>query len=118
MQVIREFPLPNTQCKLRRFLGLVNFYHRFIPGGAAILQPLHSLLKHTKRPSDPPPWTDVTTTAFNKIKHALANATLLVHPIPNAPTSVMTDASDTAVGAILQQHINGQWCPLFFFHER
>ena len=115
VQVIREFPLPNTQRKLRRFLGLVNFYHRFIPGGATILQPLHCLLKRTKRPSDPPPWTDDTTTAFNEIKHALANATLLVHPVPNAPTSVMTDASDTAVGAVLQQHINGQWCPLSFF---
>lgn len=67
--------------------------------GTTILQPLHSLIKRTKRPSDPPPWTDDTTTAFNEIKHALANATLLVHPIPNAPTSVMTDASDTAVGA-------------------
>ena len=86
----------------------MNFYHRFIPGGAAILQPLHSLLKHTKRPSDSPPWTDDTTVAFDEVKHALANATLLVHLIPNAPTSVMMDASDMAVGAVLQQRINGR----------
>ncbi len=115
VQAVREFPLPDTQRKLRRFLGLVNIYHRFIPGGAAILRPLHSLLRHTKRPSDSPPWTDDTTASFDKVKHALANATLLVHPIPNAHTSVMTDASEVAVGAVLQQHINGQWCPLSFF---
>lgn len=114
VHVIREFPLPNTQRKLRRFLGLVNFYHRFIPGRTTILQPLHSLLKCTKLPSNSPPWTDAT---FDRIKHALANATLLVHPVSIAPTSVMTDASDVAVGAVLQQHIIGQWCPLLFFSK-
>ncbi len=58
VQIIRDFPRPDTQRKLRIFLGLVNFYHRFIPNGATILQPLHSLLKHTKSSSHAPPWTD------------------------------------------------------------
>jgi len=31
VQTIRNFPQPNTQRKLREFLGLVNFYHRFLP---------------------------------------------------------------------------------------
>ena len=103
VQIVREFPLPDKQRKLRRFLGLVNFYHRFIPG-AMILHPLHSLLKRTKRPSDSPPWKDDTITAFGKAKQALVDATLLVHPV--APTSVTTDASDVPVGAVLQQYIN------------
>ena len=115
VQIVMEFPLPDTQCKLQRFLGLVNFYHRFIPHGAMILHPLLSLLKRMKFPSDSPQWTDDTITAFGKAKQALADATLLVHPVPNAPTSVMTDASDVAVSAVLQQHINEQWCPLSFF---
>ena len=115
VQIVREFPLPDTQRKLRRFLGLVTFYHRFIPHGAMILHPLHSLLKRTKCPSDLPPWTDDTITAFGKAKQALADATLLIHPVPNAPTSVMTDASDLAVGAVIQQYVNEQWCPLSFF---
>ena len=115
VEVVREFPLPSTQRKLREFLGLVNFYHRFIPNGATLLQPLHALLKRTKRPSDKPEWNEDTIAAFNNVKHALANASLLVHPTPDASTSVMTDASDVAVGAVLQQYINGQWCPLAFF---
>ncbi len=49
------------------------------------------------------------------MKNALANASLLVHPTPDAPTSIMTDASDVAVGAVLQQYIKEQWCPLAFF---
>ena len=115
VQVVQDFPRPITQCKLRTFLGLVNFYHCFIPNGATLLQPLHSLLKTTKHPSDALEWTEDTTTAFNKVKQALANASLLVHPTLDAPTSVMTDASDIAVGAVLQQCINRLWCPLAFF---
>lgn len=115
VQVIREFPQPSTQRKLREFLGLINFYRRFIPDCAAILHPLSSLLKHTKRPSDPLEWSDVTTTAFSQIKEALANTSLLVHPTSDAPTCLMTDASDAAVGAVLQQYIEGQWCPISCF---
>ena len=44
VKVIQEFPQPPTRRKLREFLGLVNFYHRFIPHCADILQPLHTLL--------------------------------------------------------------------------
>ena len=43
VQVIRDFPLPTTQRKLKQFLGLINFYHRFLPSCAQILQPLHDL---------------------------------------------------------------------------
>ena len=47
VRVVREFPLPDMQCKLWRFVWLVNFYHRFIPHGAMILHPLYFLLKRT-----------------------------------------------------------------------
>ena len=41
---MRNFPQPLTQRKLREFLGLVNFYHRFITHCAELMQPLHALL--------------------------------------------------------------------------
>ena len=81
------------------------------------LQPLHTLLKHTKRPSDKLTWSDSTSTAFIDIKTALADASLLVHPTPGAPTCLMTDASDVAVGAVLQQLVDGNWCPIAFFSK-
>ena len=115
VEVIRNFQQPTTQRQLREFLGLINFYRCFIPNCATTMQPLHSLLNHTKRPSDSLEWTDTAVTAFSEIKDALANASLLVHPIPGAPTCVMTDASDVAVGAVLQQYIHGQWHPISFF---
>ena len=45
---IQDFPQPNTKRKLREFLGLVNFYHRFIPQCARILLPINNLLKTTQ----------------------------------------------------------------------
>lgn len=117
VQVIRDFPQPTTQRKLREFIGLINFYRRFIPNCATILHPLNSLLKHTKRPSDTLEWTDNTTAAFSSVKSALADASLLVHPTSDASTCIMTDASDVAVGAVLQQYVQGQWCPISFFSK-
>ena len=117
VRVTREFPQPATQRKLRETLGLVNFYRRFIPHCAATLQPLNSLLKRSHKPSDRLEWSDQTTTAFSTIKDALANASLLCHPVPDAPTSLVTDASSIAVGAVLQQHVSGQWQPLAFFSK-
>ena len=94
---IREFPQPVTQRKSREFLGLVNFYRRFIPHCATTLQPLNDLLKHNHKPSDRLEWSDSATTAFSTIKGALA--------------------SSVAVGAVLQQYVDGQWQPLAFFSK-
>ena len=40
------------------------------------------------------------------------------HPKPFVPTSIMTDASDTAVGAVLQQQIDGDWQPIAYFSKK
>lgn len=52
------------------------------------------------------------------MREMLANATLLTHPKPDAPTCIITDASDTAVGAVLQQCIADVWCPISFFSRK
>ena len=118
VRAVMEFPQPATPRKLREFLGLVNFYHRFIPNAARILQPLHQLLQATKDGKAKLSWTDEATTAFQASKQALANASLLSYPKPDAPTSIMCDASDSAVGAVLQQDIDGQLCPIAYFSKQ
>ncbi len=47
VQVIHDFPKPESPRQLRRFIGLVNFYHRFIPHCAEIIRPLHIFLSST-----------------------------------------------------------------------
>ena len=65
---------PTSLRQLREFLGLVNFYHRFIPRCAEILTPLNELLKATSSNSRAIQWNSDPTTAFQNIKDALANA--------------------------------------------
>ncbi len=117
IQAIRDFPPPSSLRKLREFLGLVNFYRRFIPNCAQVLQPLTDLLnaQHTSQPFQFP---DSALAAFNHIKSILVTTTLLRHPVPDAQYSLMVDASNVAVGAVLQQLIDGHWHPLSFFSKR
>ena len=101
---IRDFPQPQSKRQLRWFIGLVNFYHRFLPHCAELMLPLHSLLKGKSQSIT---WTDAATASFHATKDALAKASLLSYPRPDAPACLMTDASDTAVGAVLQQDVQG-----------
>ena len=118
VQAIRDFPKPTSQRKLREFLGLVNFYRRFVPHGAAILAPLNGMLSSDQNGASPLDWSPTTEAAFSDTKEALANASLLTHPKPDAPTSIVTDASEVAVGAVLQEHINQVWCPIAYFSRK
>ena len=104
VQAIQQFPQPATQQKLREFLGLINFYHRFIPHCADILKPIHNLLTNNNlKAKQLLTWDEKTLKVFNDIKQAMADASLLAYPQPDAPTNIMTDASSNAVGAVLQQ---------------
>ncbi|KFD64266.1 hypothetical protein M514_23550 [Trichuris suis] len=103
VDAILRLPTPTSVSKLKQFLALINFYHRFIPHCASICKPLHELLMKCQRAS-PIVWTPTETEAFEQVKHALANATMLLHPKPEAPTNVMVDASEFATGAVLQQY--------------
>ena len=97
---------------------MVLFYHRFLPHCVHTLAPLHDLAHASNARNANLTWTDACISVFNTIKTMLADATLLVHPDPNAHTSVAVDPSSTALGGVLQQHQDGQWCPLAFFSRK
>ena len=61
-------------------------------------------------------WSEDMVNAFSLVKHSLATAILLLHPQAVAPTSITMDASNIAVGGVLEQFINDQWRPLTFFN--
>lgn len=119
VQAIQDFPEPKTVKELRRFLGMLNFYRRFIPNAASKQAPLNSLLAGPKvKGSHPVTMTPELLEAFNSCKQSLTEATLLVHPDPCAELNILTDASDTAIGAVLQQRSKGKWQPLAFFSKK
>ncbi len=113
--VIRDFPQPTNQRQLREFLGMVNFYRRFIARGASLLHTLNLLLARSTPKSLV--WNDEALSAFDAVETALAEAILLEHPELDAPTCIMTDASELAVEAVLQQFIDGQWKSLAYFSK-
>ena len=105
---------------------MVNYYHRFIQHCAAKLTPLNNLLTsanegHTRlspKSNFDLKWNKEAESAFPVSKQILANAMLLVHPDSTAQLNITCDASDVAVGGVLQQFLNGMWQPLSFFSKK
>ncbi|BHF58519.1 hypothetical protein SprV_0100147100 [Sparganum proliferum] len=88
---------------------MVNYYHCFLPHVAAVLQLLNNLLIQSKKTLI---MTDEAAKSFNDVKTALANATLF------ASLTLMFVVSSTAVGASLQQTVNGVLQPPVFFSNK
>ena len=114
---MKEYPVPTSLRQLRRFLGLINYYRRFIPSCAELLRPLTDLLRQTKRKFK---FDTDAVNAFNQAKEALDNLRPLSHmqADPNIQLYLSTDASSDAVGAVLQQMVDGELKPLSFFSRR
>ena len=112
---LMEFRPPVTRVGVQRFLGMINYYRRFVPHMAESLAPLHALTAGKK--STPFEWTATCQEAFDSAKKKLAAAVLLHHPNPFSATALTVDASDTAVGAELSQRATGEdsWQPIAFY---
>lgn len=118
VDAIKKFPQPTSVKALHEFVGMVNFYHRFVPAAAALMKPLYQALS-SKSSDRPFVWTSDMADSFDKTKAALANATMLVHPHSDADFSLTVDASDIAVGAVLEQRVHGKtWQPIAFFSRQ
>ncbi|GBM96315.1 Transposon Tf2-9 polyprotein [Araneus ventricosus] len=119
VETILNYPLPDTVDKLRRFLAIVNFYHRFIKNASAVQAPLFDLVKSKKRKDKTRiEWNESTLQTFEDCKQALSNAALLAFYDPSASLSLYTDASDIAIGVVLQQNSGRQSEPLAFFSRK
>ncbi|GFY33088.1 3'-5' RNA helicase YTHDC2 [Trichonephila clavipes] len=119
VQAIFNYKLPETIHDLRTFLGMINFYRRYLKDAAKTQAPLHELLKGAKKKdSRKVHWTDDTRRSFEKCKTDLAEAALLSFPRSGLPLSLCTDASDFAVGAVLQQLENERWKPIAFYSKK
>ena len=112
---IKKTPPPTTVKELQSFLGMINYYRRFLPQAAHHLTPLFDLLRGKPKTIA---WTASHQTAFDAIKDALAAAALLHHPRPNAPLALTTDASNFAIGAVLEQRGKDGWEPLAFYSAK
>ena len=98
VEAITQAPEPRNLQELRSFLGLVNYYGKFIQNMSTITQPLNRLLCK----GVPWKWTKQCRDAFQELKKQLASTKVLVHYNPDFPLK-LGDASAYGVGAVLSR---------------
>ncbi|GIL79609.1 hypothetical protein Vretifemale_8871, partial [Volvox reticuliferus] len=102
--VVRDWPVPSSLQELRRFLGLTNYFRKFIERYSVIAAPLTNLTRKGAF-SSPEAWTPACQEAFNALKHAVSDDIILHFPDYSLPfrVEVITDASLHGTGAVLLQ---------------
>jgi len=119
VEAIRNFKKPQTIRQLRQFLGMINFYRRFIPGAAQDQATLNEMTKGSKTKGKKEiQWTTEQEAAFGNCKESLSRATELAHPDPTAELLLTTDASKTAIGAVIEQRNKEGTQPLAFLSKK
>ena len=97
VQAIQDAPTPKDVSQLRSFLGMLNYYGRFLPDLATLLSPLYELLQSSKKWS----WEERQDRYFKEAKKLLATSDVLTHYDPRKPLVLSCDASPYGVGAVL-----------------
>lgn len=111
IEAITTWPQPKTITELRSFLGLANFYRRFVRGFSKITASLNDLLK---KQASLETWGTLHHQAFATIKRALTSAPTLATYNPAAPTEIQCDASGEAIGAVLSQDHGAGFQPVAY----
>ncbi|KAK3088363.1 hypothetical protein FSP39_018216 [Pinctada imbricata] len=99
-EAVKAFPTPKCTKDVRSFLGLCNYYRKFIRNFSTIAAPLTALFRKDNKFV----WTDECQTAFDQLKLALTSPPILAYPDNSKAFYLTTDASGSAIGFILGQH--------------
>ena len=84
---------------IQQFLGLANYYCRFIQGFAELAKPLHRLTERNVSFT----WTKECQESFAHLCHRLTTTPILAYPDFAKPFILDTDASNSSIGAVLSQ---------------
>ncbi|MEO0454888.1 MAG: ribonuclease H family protein, partial [Verrucomicrobiota bacterium] len=103
LEAIMKAPVPTDVSQLKAYLGLINYYGRFMRNLSSELAPLHELLQKQVEFH----WSDRQQKAFEKSKRMIESSQLLVFYDPDKPLVLTTDASSYGLGAVLSHTIDG-----------
>ena len=97
IEAVQNAPRPQDVSSVRGFIGLINYYHRFLPNLSSVLHPLNQLLEkdHTWE------WSRECEDAFKEAKRLVTSEQVLAHYDPDLPVRVACDASPYGLGAVL-----------------
>lgn len=94
-----NYPTPRTAKEVRRFIGLISWYRRFVENFATRISPLTRLTRKNQTFI----WDDAAEKAFLDIKQCLISAPILTCPDFSRPFTIQTDASLVGLGCVLTQ---------------
>jgi hypothetical protein len=114
VDAITQLKTPTTKKELRQFLGLSNYFRKFISNYAFIVQPLTKLLRKKSVWT----WGDDQEEAFDLVKSTLSASPLLKIFDSKLPTQLHCDASSLGVAGILLQQHHGKWHPVAYFSKQ
>ena len=89
---------PTTVKALLEFVGMVNYYHRLLPNIARMMAPFHDVLSGEPTVLQ---WGSSHSMAFEAANMALVDSTTLAYPVPNTKISLMMDASNVILLAVI-----------------
>ena len=104
IRAVKDFPVPTIQTHVKSLLGLCSYYRRYVKNFAEIARPLHK----ASETSSPFNWTPEAQEAFENLKACLVTTPILAFPSMKEPFILYTDASQTAMGAVLAQIQDGK----------
>ena len=111
VEAIQHVPTPESTADVKVFLGMLQYYGRFLPGLATVVEPLHRLLDKGRQWA----WTPQCDQAFRMAKALLSAESVLVHLDPELPTILSVDASPYGLGAVLAHQMpDGSERPIAF----
>uniref|UniRef100_A0A670K1J2 CCHC-type domain-containing protein n=1 Tax=Podarcis muralis TaxID=64176 RepID=A0A670K1J2_PODMU len=117
IQCIQEWPRPVVKKDVQSFIGLVNYYRRFINHFSTLAAPLTNLCKKSLPVKIE--WTEECQRAFDLLKHALVSNQVMLAPDQRRPFKVQTDASQTGLGAVLlQEDQEKNWRPVVYLSKK
>ena len=100
IKAVSNYPVPKNVKEVKQFLGLSNYYRRFVKDYAQIAEPLHKIQRKSKQPFH---WDNTCQLAFDNLKQKLITPPILAYPDFSLPFIVYSDASNTAIGGLLGQ---------------
>lgn len=111
VESIKKYPVPKDQAEVQRFLGMMNYYRRFLKDFSHIAKPLTKLTPLLAEFI----WDEECEKAFERLKRELINHVTLKIPDFSLPFYITTDASSIACGATLSQGDSPKDRPIVFF---
>jgi len=110
VEAVRDWAVPSSCVEVRRFVGLANYFRRYIDRFSEVAAPLSSLTG----PAAVFRWGEREQRSFEALKQALCSAPVLRIWQPGLQTRLTTDASEVATSAVLEQLVGTDWHPVAF----